>query len=335
MNALLLLACAAIGPITDTEGIGIRHCHADDRALIEVQPAHPSPNRVGGWLTTTNHTLFLRDLTMIPSGTNIMRVRTICGGATSEVSEVQFVIHRVVPAPKVGLVRTFSPALPLPPGCQLCGLSTARGEREKEIRMTNDNEPDKQSVEHEQSTGEMLWTNEKIESWLTSRPPSLNETPEYIYIIQSLRQQLAAAKPAIDFCSGIHIEALTLINQADHPTLNQICEENQSLRKQLAEAHSILRAENARLHACAEGDTREITRLKNEVGDLRAELAKNKAAREVDCDAIAEAIYNALDELPKEGWVHGNDFLPVNVICDHAGQRGLINLMARTIRAAL
>lgn len=116
MNALLLLACATIGPITETEGIGIRHCHADDRAVIEVQPVHPSPNRVGGWFTTTNHTLFLRDLSMIPNGTNIMRVRTICGGATGEVSEVQFVIHRAVPAPMVGLVRTFSPSVPLPPG---------------------------------------------------------------------------------------------------------------------------------------------------------------------------------------------------------------------------
>lgn len=40
---------------------------------------------------------------------------------------------------------------------------------------------------------------------------------------------------AVNFCKGIHIEALTLLNQADHPTLNQICEENQSLRKQLTD----------------------------------------------------------------------------------------------------
>lgn len=113
----LLLLCAAIGPITETEGIGLRLCHPDDRALIEIQPVHPSPNRVGGWFTTTNRTLFARHLTMIPNGTNILRAQTICGGATSAVTEIQFILRRVVLAPKVGLVReTETPTPPLPPG---------------------------------------------------------------------------------------------------------------------------------------------------------------------------------------------------------------------------
>lgn len=114
-HLLLLLVAQVIGPITETDGIDIRHCHADDRAAIEVQPVHPSPNRVGGWFTTTNQTLFLRDLSMIPSGTNIMRVRTVCRGSTGEVSEVRFVINRAVPAPRIGIVR-LPPTLPLPPG---------------------------------------------------------------------------------------------------------------------------------------------------------------------------------------------------------------------------
>jgi hypothetical protein len=36
----------------------------------------------------------------------------------------------------------------------------------------------------------------------------------------------------VNFCAGICIETLTLLNQADHPTLQQICERNQSLEKE-------------------------------------------------------------------------------------------------------
>lgn len=52
-----------------------------------------------------------------------------------------------------------------------------------------------------------------------------------------------------------------------------------------------------------------------------------------EINVIAEAIYKALDELPKSWWVHGDDFLPANVVCDYAGQRKFINLIANTIRA--
>jgi DNA repair exonuclease SbcCD ATPase subunit len=46
-----------------------------------------------------------------------------------------------------------------------------------------------------------------------------------------------------NFCAGICTETLTLLNQADHPTLQQICERNQSLEKEIKSLQS--RAEQA------------------------------------------------------------------------------------------
>ena len=39
----------------------------------------------------------------------------------------------------------------------------------------------------------------------------------------------------INFCGGVEIETLTLLNQSGVPTLKQWCEENQALREQVKE----------------------------------------------------------------------------------------------------
>lgn len=105
--------------------------------------------------------------------------------------------------------------------------------------MTNDNKPDKPA--HYEPKGNYFVfrgirfihvTEGHWKNWICYQHPdgqwvTLYHIPDET---EELRQQLTTAKPAIDFCAGIHIEALTLLNQADHPTLTQICEENQSLR---------------------------------------------------------------------------------------------------------
>lgn len=49
--------------------------------------------------------------------------------------------------------------------------------------------------------------------------------------------------------------------------------------------------------------------------------------------AAAERIYNRLASLPETGWVHGNTFLPANVLCDHNGQQKFIELLEEQIKA--
>lgn len=115
---LVLSICAAdmvdIGVVSETEGIAIRGCHPGDRVLVEVTPEHPGPTRVGGMFVTTNLLLTLNDgpMTMAPTGTNVARIRTICGGVTGAVREVRFVIRRPVPAPLVGRGKKFEEVTP-------------------------------------------------------------------------------------------------------------------------------------------------------------------------------------------------------------------------------
>lgn len=104
-----------LGPITADIGIAIEHCHPGDRALIHVEPLHPSPKAVEGWFQTTNALLTLRNLTMVPDGTNIMEIRTVCRGMTSEVSTVMFEIRRTPPAPRVSLRNANPKPIPIPP----------------------------------------------------------------------------------------------------------------------------------------------------------------------------------------------------------------------------
>lgn len=107
---LFLLAQIDIGEITPNEGIAIRHCHTNDTAFVEV---------VGhGMFTTDERLMTLKSppMTMIPNGTNIAHIQTICRGMTSEVAVVQFVIRRPVPAPRVGRGTTNVTLPPMPPG---------------------------------------------------------------------------------------------------------------------------------------------------------------------------------------------------------------------------
>lgn len=133
-----------VGVLTDFEGIGIKHCHPGDEATIEVVPVDmktegPGPLRVGGFFSTTNKIVTLREpaASFFPPGTNRAFVRIICHrshGATSEVSERLFVMpYPRIPAPEVtrrsvfpamppmppmplGMVAKISMPLPLPPG---------------------------------------------------------------------------------------------------------------------------------------------------------------------------------------------------------------------------
>jgi hypothetical protein len=110
-NLLTLLAALDIGPLTAMEGIAIRHCHAGDEALVEF---------VGhGQFETTNALLTLQHpaMTMLTNGAYVANIRTVCRGATSEVSSVKFVISRppVAPIVKRGRVATTPPLPPLPP----------------------------------------------------------------------------------------------------------------------------------------------------------------------------------------------------------------------------
>lgn len=123
----VLSVCAAdiidVGVVTKEEGIAIRGCHPGDRVLVEVSPAHPDAYHVGGMFVTTNELLTLEHpcMSMVPNGTNLARLRTICAGVTSEVREVRFVIRRPVAAPRVGRGRKFDSLAtpPLPSGLAL------------------------------------------------------------------------------------------------------------------------------------------------------------------------------------------------------------------------
>lgn len=111
MTFLLTLLTAQI-ILTDSNGLSIHACHADDSVMVEVAPVNT--NRLGGLFVTTNRVLRLRDLSMIPSGTNVFKMRTICAGSTGDVREVTVVLRRPPPMPNVWLVVDALP--PLPPG---------------------------------------------------------------------------------------------------------------------------------------------------------------------------------------------------------------------------
>lgn len=120
--AILCLTVAAqdapfdLGVITDKDGIEIHRCHTNDTAFIEVIHVTSKTNHLHGWFETDKPALYLSDLSMIPTGTNIFRVRTLCSGSTSEVSQVKFVIRRAIPKPTLGKAERFPILPPMPPG---------------------------------------------------------------------------------------------------------------------------------------------------------------------------------------------------------------------------
>jgi hypothetical protein len=108
--------------------------------------------------------------------------------------------------------------------------------------------------------------------------------------IAALQAELAHAKQAVDFCSGVHIETLTLMNQSGVPVLNQIVEENQALRAELEqlkaenqilkETHALLRTdcavkEDSTIRAC-----REVERLRAQLSQVQSQVLFDKDAAE-------------------------------------------------------
>jgi len=114
--ALIAAEIEDIGIVTDREGIEIHKCHEHDTALIEVRTKNSDKERQSGFFSTTNAALYLNDLSMIPTGTNIFRIRTLCAGSTSEVAQVKFVIRRPIPTPVVLKAERFPTLPPAPPG---------------------------------------------------------------------------------------------------------------------------------------------------------------------------------------------------------------------------
>lgn len=112
-----------IGEITDHEGIEIHKCHTNDVSLIEVATKNSDKERQSGRFSTTNSTIYADDvvMTMIPTGTNIFRIRTLCAGSTSGVFAVQFVIRRPIQTPFATKAERFPAMPPSPPGMPLPG----------------------------------------------------------------------------------------------------------------------------------------------------------------------------------------------------------------------
>lgn len=93
-----------IFPLTPEIGIELSLCHEHDKAMIHVIPIPLATNRNEGWFTTTNKTIKLSDLSMLPDGTNRLDIQTICRGKTSEVTSILFDLQRPPPAPVISLV---------------------------------------------------------------------------------------------------------------------------------------------------------------------------------------------------------------------------------------
>lgn len=52
-------------------------------------------------------------------------------------------------------------------------------------------------------------------------------------------------------------------------------------------------------------------------------------------EKCADALYDAMDKLPRGAWVHGDTFLPANVLCDFHGMTKFKQLLADTVRPFL
>lgn len=123
--AALLIFCistlaADIVTVTKDIGIEIDHCHPGDVALVYLRPLDPAFALSAGTFETKENILTWLAFTMMPDGTNVAEIRTVCRGVTSEVKAVTFILRRPPPAPKVRFRRlvleppTSGP--PVPPG---------------------------------------------------------------------------------------------------------------------------------------------------------------------------------------------------------------------------
>jgi hypothetical protein len=114
--------------VTDKIGVTLESCHPGvDEVLVHVIPIPENATRLSGWFKTTNTVLFLKDLSMLPSGLNRLEVQSICRGLTGEVQSAVIDLKRPPPRPKIGSrrapahtnslvpVRLTHPPIPLPP----------------------------------------------------------------------------------------------------------------------------------------------------------------------------------------------------------------------------
>lgn len=84
--------------------------------LVKVIPL-PVNRAPGGWFSTTATNLSLRDLTMVPTGTNVFEFRVVCRGRTSDVRRVVVDIQRRPDPPVIDIVVDDDGIRPpLPPG---------------------------------------------------------------------------------------------------------------------------------------------------------------------------------------------------------------------------
>ncbi len=83
-----------------------------------------------------------------------------------------------------------------------------------------------------------------------------------------LKSELAKAQSAIDFCKGAFNETLNLINLSEHPTLVQLCEDNQKMRSELSICRDDIKIDIkiiTGLNAQIEKRDLEIARLRGEL----------------------------------------------------------------------
>lgn len=91
----------------------IQGCHDGDAAVVQIVPERGC----GGWFLVTNGVIRKGDAvwSMIPSGTNTLRIATVCGGRTGEVRSVRVKVSHPPPAPRVTKAIEM-PMPPVPPG---------------------------------------------------------------------------------------------------------------------------------------------------------------------------------------------------------------------------
>lgn len=97
-------------PVSADLGLAIGHCHPGDRAVIRVIPIPENDSRLGGWFSTTNDVLAMKDLSMLPSGLNRLEIRPVCRGLTGEVRTAVIDLQRPPPPVKLAVVRVKRPA---------------------------------------------------------------------------------------------------------------------------------------------------------------------------------------------------------------------------------